>query len=54
MGKATLEIVGQKFSAEHVMPLIEAIYQDAIASRKQYWPVALAGKNNSVAAVPND
>jgi glycosyltransferase involved in cell wall biosynthesis len=54
MGKATLEIVGQKFSAEHVMPLIEAIYLDAIAGRKQYWPVALAGKNDSVAVVPND
>jgi hypothetical protein len=34
--------------------VIEAIYQDAIAGRKQYWFVALAGKSNSVAVVPND
>ena len=55
MGKATLEIVGSKFSAEHVMPLIEAIYQDAIAGRrKQYWPVAQASKKNPVAVAPND
>jgi glycosyltransferase involved in cell wall biosynthesis len=30
MGKATLEIVGQRFGADRVMPMIEAIYQDAI------------------------
>lgn len=55
MGKATLEIVGSKFSAEHVMPLIEAIYQNAIAGcRKQYWPAAQASKKNPVAVAPND
>ncbi len=30
MGKATLEIVGQRFRAERIMPMIEAIYQSAI------------------------
>jgi glycosyltransferase involved in cell wall biosynthesis len=30
MGQATLEIVGQRYRTERVMPMIEAIYQDAI------------------------
>jgi glycosyltransferase involved in cell wall biosynthesis len=54
MGKTTLEIVGQKFSAECVMPHIEGIYQDAIANQKQSWPVSLIDSNDWVEAVPND
>jgi glycosyltransferase involved in cell wall biosynthesis len=54
MGKATLEIVGQRFNAESIMPRIEAIYQDAIASERQSWPVSLANGNDRVELVPND
>ena len=54
MGKVTLEIVGQRFSAERVMPLIEAVYQDAIANEKQSWPVSLAGSPDRLEIIPND
>lgn len=42
MGRASLEILGQRFSAECIMPMIENLYQDAIASEKQSWPATLA------------
>jgi glycosyltransferase involved in cell wall biosynthesis len=54
MGKATLEIVGQRFTAERIMPLIEGIYRDVIANEKQSWPVSLANSNDRVEAAPND
>jgi glycosyltransferase involved in cell wall biosynthesis len=44
MGKATLEIVGQRFRSERVMPMIEAIYQDGIENAKYSSPVNLANK----------
>jgi len=34
MGKASLHIVGSRFSAERVMPLLETIFQDAINQSK--------------------
>lgn len=35
MGKTTLEIVGQRFSAETIMPRVEAIFRNAIGNRAQ-------------------
>lgn len=54
MGKATLEIVGQRFSAERIMPRIEAIYQDAIANGKLSRPVSMAASNDRLEVIPND
>ena len=54
MGKATLEIVGQRFSVERVMPMIETTYQDAIASKRESWPVSLANSNDRVEVIPHD
>jgi glycosyltransferase involved in cell wall biosynthesis len=48
MGRGSLDIVGQKFSAERVMPLIETIYQDAIANERHAWPVSSAGRDDRV------
>ena len=45
---------GERFSAERIMPLIEAIYQGAIANEKQSWPVSLASSNDRVEVIPND
>lgn len=42
MGRASLEILGQRFSAECIMPMIETLYQDAIASERQSRPLSLA------------
>jgi glycosyltransferase involved in cell wall biosynthesis len=42
MGRASLDILGQTFSAERIMPMIETLYQDAIASERQSRPVSLA------------
>jgi glycosyltransferase involved in cell wall biosynthesis len=42
MGKATLEIVGQRFTAERIMPMIEAIYQNAIEYTRYSSPTNLA------------
>jgi glycosyltransferase involved in cell wall biosynthesis len=45
MGQATLAIVGQRFRAERIMPIIEAIYQDVIDKRYSS-PVNLANSND--------
>jgi glycosyltransferase involved in cell wall biosynthesis len=54
MGRATLGIVGQRFSAERVMPGIEAMYQDAITGQRQPWPMGSARRNDQVGVIPND
>jgi glycosyltransferase involved in cell wall biosynthesis len=53
MGRASLEIVGQRFSEERIMPMIEAIYRDAIASQKQSRPVSVASGNDRAGAIAN-
>jgi glycosyltransferase involved in cell wall biosynthesis len=52
MGRATLGIVGQRFSAERVMPRIEAIYQDAISSQRQAWASNSAGRDDRIGGNP--
>jgi glycosyltransferase involved in cell wall biosynthesis len=54
MGKASLEILGQRFSAECIMPMIETLYQDAIASERQPWPSGSADSNDQGRAVLSD
>jgi glycosyltransferase involved in cell wall biosynthesis len=50
MGRASLEILGQRFSAEVIMPMIEAIYQDAIDNSS---PANLAKSNDRAEVVLN-
>lgn len=54
MGRASLEIVGQRFSAERIMPLIETIYQEVIENGRQAWPATVATNNDRLEIVPND
>jgi glycosyltransferase involved in cell wall biosynthesis len=46
MGRATLEIVGQRFRAERVMPMIEAIYRNAVENARYSSPVNAEGGLN--------
>lgn len=54
MGAASLEIVGQRFSAERIMPMIEAIYQNAIENERQSGPVNLASSSDRMEVSPGD
>jgi len=42
MGRASLEIVGRRFSQENIMPQLEALFQDAIDAGRQPQPMSLA------------
>jgi glycosyltransferase involved in cell wall biosynthesis len=48
MGKASLEIVGQRFSAEITMPMIEAIYRSAIENEGQSRAANLVSSSDRV------
>jgi len=52
MGRASLEIVGQRFSAERIMPIIEGIYQNAV--ERQSWSLGLANGSDRVGSTFND
>jgi len=52
MGRASLEIVGQRFSAERIMPIIEGIYQNAV--ERQSWSLDLANGSDRVGLTFND
>ena len=54
MGAASLAIVGQRFSAERIMPIIETIYQNAIENERQSGPVNLASSGDRVEVSPGD
>jgi len=50
MGRASLEITGERFGAEAIMPMIEGIYQDAI---EKSTPSNLTNSDDRVEAVQN-
>lgn len=54
MGRASLEIVGQRFSAERIMPMIEAICWEAIENEQRACPVRSESASDCLAANRND
>ncbi|HEY6252888.1 MAG TPA: glycosyltransferase family 4 protein [Candidatus Angelobacter sp.] len=52
MGRASLEIMGERFSAERIMPMIEGIYQNSLENERHSWPVNLASRSDPVEVNP--
>ena len=54
MGRASLEIAGLRFSAETIMPQLEAVFKNAIDAGRQSQPMSLTAVGNASGGNFND